>query len=356
MPREQWDINPEEYDDFKKEIAQLSLSANYVIKGGPGSGKTLLALDRAAQIRNAALAADPHATPDFTFIVYTKALKQFIKSGANNRKVSLDNLVYHNEWDKAQVDYMIIDEAQDFSMEQIEEFFQSKRKSIMLYGDSEQQLYQTTLRGQRCVTIEEIEAHYGLQHKELKKNYRLPQLIASFAEDVIGNTTLAANCERKGTEKPKIIQFDNWQQELNYIMKEIKDRNYTDVGILLPFNTNKEMPRYPECNGYRNIQTVKQYFDDAGFLVQYKMDADTTLNFDSDVPKVMSYHSAKGLQFETVFIPFCDYKQDKFMKDNYTYPLYVALTRPYGNLIITHSSDLTGFLSGISDTKYDRLI
>ena len=60
------------------------------------------------------------------------------------------------------------------------------------------------------------------------------------------------------------------------------------------------------------------------------------LDFSSDNPKMMTYHSSKGLQFEHVFIPECTVEDD----DNRN-TLYVAVTRTYRALYIMHSGNLS---------------
>lgn len=111
-------------------------------------------------------------------------------------------------------------------------------------------------------------------------------------------------------------------------------------------------------NFHRNVEAVRTYFDSVGFRHEFKMkdnDSDSLdLDFDSDNPKVLTFHSSKGLQFETVFIPFCDYPyHDAWFIKNYQNPLYVALTRTYRNLYITHTERLSPFIQGISATKYE---
>ncbi len=58
-----------------------------------------------------------------------------------------------------------------------------------------------------------------------------------------------------------------------------------------------------------------------------------TLDFNSSVPKVLSWHSVKGLQFNDVFIPFCETAYDDVMKK----ALYVAITRAYNRLYIGYT-------------------
>ena len=84
-----------------------------------------------------------------------------------------------------------------------------------------------------------------------------------------------------------------------------------------------------------------------------------TLDFSTSNPKVMTYHSAKGLQFRDVFIPFCENSiVNKSMLDRktrepfYPGPLYVAVTRAVDRLTITYSETLTDFFDNIPQNLY----
>jgi superfamily I DNA/RNA helicase len=352
MAKEKWLIDPGELDEFQIEIRGISLNDSYVIKGGAGSGKTILALYRANDIRIQALAEDESASPSFTMVVLTKALKSFIRSGIRDLGINIEQVIHYDKWDGSAVDYIIVDEAQDFTNVKIDVFAAAKKKSIMLYGDTQQQIY-TELNDAEggALSIEEIAKHLGLSTKELKKNYRLPKLVAAFASYLTGDKDLEKNCVKDGGEKPKLRKFNKWEKELDYIINEINTRNYTDVAILLPFNI-KNSARYN--NFHRNIETVSEYFDSKSFSHEVKDSDKMELDFDSTEPKILTYHSAKGLQFETVFIPFCDYPghDDWFIK-RYRNPLYVATTRTYRNLYITHSDPLTPFLNSVPASKYE---
>ena len=75
------------------------------------------------------------------------------------------------------------------------------------------------------------------------------------------------------------------------------------------------------------------------------------LSFTNDTPKLITYHSSKGLQFETVFIPNCntDYDDDRE-------PLYVAITRAFQSLYIMHSGDLSQFFDNIPPNLYEATL
>jgi superfamily I DNA/RNA helicase len=353
MPKEKWLIDPGELDEFQREIQGLSINDSYVIKGCAGSGKTILALYRANDIRIRALAEGADSA-NFTMVVFTKALRSFIRSGIQELGIDLKQVVHYQKWDGSEVDYIVVDEAQDFTKDELNVFSTAKRKSIMLYGDTQQQLYNNLKTG-GVLSIEQIATHMGLAEKELLKNYRLTKEIAAFASYLSTDKDLEKKCTKTGGEKPKLKKFSAWQAELDFIIGEIGTRNLTDVAILLPFNVKSAAPHN---NAHRNVESVKEYFDSKGFSHEFKLHMNDTdrmeLDFDSDLAKVMTYHSSKGLQFESVFIPFCDYpNHDAWFAERYQNPLYVALTRTYKNLYLSHTDRLTPFMRGIPSSKYD---
>lgn len=353
MPKEKWLIDPSELDEFQRKIRGLSINESYVIKGCAGSGKTLLAIYRALDIYINSMAEDEDDPPSFTLVVYTKALKGFLRSGIIELGIPIRQIIHFEKWDTDMVDYIIVDEAQDFTESEINDLSNASIKSIMLYGDSEQQLYKAKPAG-KTLTIEEIASQLSLQQFELMKNYRLPRTIAALAGHVGADKMLELKCVKQGLEKPRLKKFGGWKEELDYIMDEINTRNYTDVAILVPFAVRKAAPRN---NFHRNIEDVNAYFDEKSFPHEYKKSDDRTpgleIDFESDLPKLITFHASKGLQFETVFIPFCDYPgHDDWFVERYKTPLYVGLTRSYKNLYITHSDRVTPFFKGLSTSKY----
>jgi len=237
MAKEKWLIDPGELDEFQREIRGLSINDSYVIKGGAGSGKTILALYRANDIRIQAQAEDENATVSFTMVVFTKALRSFIRSGIQDLGINLKQVIHYKNWDGSEVDYVIVDEAQDFAPGEIDGLSTAKQKSIMLYGDTQQQIYnELKEKDGGTLSIEQIAAHLKLDVKELKKNYRLPKLIAAFVSHLSSDKDLESKCAKEGGEKPKLKKFSSWEEELDYIISEISTRNYMDVAILLPFN------------------------------------------------------------------------------------------------------------------------
>ena len=107
-----------------------------------------------------------------------------------------------------------------------------------------------------------------------------------------------------------------------------------DVGIL--FRQNDE------------VEEAYNYFQEHGLNVEAKYGQHMDLDFTSDNPKLMTYHSSKGLQFENVFLPDCTVEDD----DNRN-PLYVAVTRTYQSLYILHSGNLSSLFDDVPEDLYE---
>jgi superfamily I DNA/RNA helicase len=88
-----------------------------------------------------------------------------------------------------------------------------------------------------------------------------------------------------------------------------------------------------------------------GLNVEAKFNRTIDLNFNSDNPKLMTYHSSKGLQFEAVFLPECNCSDNDSRN-----PLYVALTRTYQSLYIMHSGNLSSFFDSVPRNLYDTSV
>ena len=166
-------------------------------------------------------------------------------------------------------------------------------------------------------------------------NHRLPKKIARFAQYLNSESDeLEERCTEEGVEKPKIIKYNNITEQYDAIISLIQNKNMEDVGIL--FRHNDE------------VEHAYEYFKNHGVNVEAKFGTFMDLDFSSDNPKMMTYHSSKGLQFEHVFIPECTVEDD----DNRN-PLYVAVTRTYRALYIMHSGNLSSLFDDIPTSLYD---
>ena len=319
-------------DDFQRQLIDRKNNKSMVVKGSAGSGKSLIALHKAKQI--AALGSS------YTIIVYTKTLRKYFSDGL--KKLRLSNVFHYHQWkkNKSKVKYLIIDECQDFTKEQIDEM-KEYGDICFFFGDSDQSIM--NFPG-HCPQNVEITAHeLGGSPEPLYFNYRLTKPIAALAEEVGGVDDLVIKCKREG-EKPYLLEASSFDSQLDRIAETIKNRTMTSVGILLPFNRKEKGPM--------SVEYVKDYLFRKGVSCEFKYNADQEtemdLDFHSTNPKIMTWWCAKGLQFKDVFIPGCESIDDV----NKRSALYVALTRCCERLYLGYSRNLSQLFPKKTSTLY----
>ena len=331
MAKRSFYVKDSELDDYQVKVINKKTDNSYIVKGCAGSGKSILALWKAKQIQ------DEHRG-SYMYIVFTKALMQYMADGIKEVGISQRNVDYHWHWvNRAgcpSADYIIVDEAQDFSKEDIELFKSKAKKALLLYGDSAQQLY-TFIQDKKTVSMEDIQYFTKFPVEQLVFNHRLPKKIARVAQYINSeNDELEERCTVEGTEKPKILEYPTVEKQYDAIIELIQNKHMEDVGIL--FRQNDE------------VEEAYNYFQEHGLNVEAKFGKHMDLDFTSDNPKLMTYHSSKGLQFENVFLPDCTVEDD----DNRN-PLYVAVTRTYQSLYILHSGNLSSLFDDVPRDLYD---
>jgi len=340
MAREAWYINESEMDDYQIPIIQRNMESSFIVKGCAGSGKTVLALWKAKEIDSAELGS-------YLVIVYTKALRQFIDDGVREIGLSDEHVMHHHQWKKAgmpSADFIIIDEVQDFTKGELLELQKASNKVFLLFGDSAQQIYKGLKSD--LLTMEEIAYTTKLTMSELVLNHRLPKKIGKVAEFI--NTTgdaLESRCQKEGASKPFLVKTRLWEEQLDFILSVIDERGYTDVAILFPNN--------------KIVKAADKYLSEKGARIESKYDVNWSagdvkfnLDFHSENPKLMTYHSSKGLQFEAVFLPGCS--MNSLPGDNVN-PLYVATTRAYQDLFILYNDNLTPYLEDIPRAHFELI-
>ena len=182
---------------------------------------------------------------------------------------------------------------------------------------------------------------------ELFRNYRLPVPVARLANHVgvgLGEFNERIYASRE-TAMPRIVEYAEQDEQLQAIRRIMNNNNMEDVAILLPNNdlVRSTFERLSELGGDYEVK-----YDD-GTNRGNRM---FTLDFTTTNPKIMTYHSAKGLQFETVFLPFIEDFSNNRPSDPDRKALYVAMTRTYRNLYIMHTGPLSLPLSSASNDLY----
>lgn len=361
--KKDWMVKESELDEYQIKALMATLDKSGIVTGCAGSGKSVLALIKAQRIQN-------ERGDSYQIIVYTKALCNYMNSG--KEELGLHNkFLYHKEWkwkkmpktyangatymvyardekgdyipNKPTSDYVIVDEIQDFTEEEILEFIKATKKCFFFFGDSAQSIY-----AQKKNTMSVDEIGYLLPRGGKPKdwplyyNYRLPLGVARFVQYIGVDLPPFDETVYKSLEKsvPYLLKCDNILGQMNFIKNAIK-KDLSDVAILLPQN---EMVKKVSAILQTLGLNVEVRYNEENFR-----DSRDTLNFSTTSPKVMTYHSAKGLQFETIFLPCLEQFIDE---GDLRKALYVAMTRTYKDLYVLYSESLPELFSMIPKDLY----
>ena len=341
--KKDWMIKESELDEDQIKVLMGTLDKSCVVTGCAGSGKSVLALIKAQRIQK-------ERGNNYQIIVFIKALCKYMNSGREELGLK-KQFTYHWVWKNRQnsppSDYIIVDEIQDFEEDEIREFITATKKHFFFFGDTAQSIYEGL---KNTIAVEDI--GYLLPRGEkpkdfgLYRNYRLPIPVAKLVQYVGIDLQPFEESTYKSPEItiPRILRYTNPREQLSAIKDIIKKRDLTDVAILLPHNDM--------------VKTVGEVFSSLDLNVELRYNdkedwknSKDTLNFSTTNPKVMTYHSAKGLQFETIFCPWIESFDDD--GGAHRKSLYVAMTRTYRNLYIMYSGVLPELLSKIPQDLYE---
>ena len=318
-------------DDFQRQLIDRKNSKSLVVTGSAGSGKSLIALHKAKQLASTG--------DSYVIVVYTKTLRKYFSDGL--KALGLVNVYHYHQWrfNKRRVKYMIVDECQDFTHEEIEEM-KEYGEFCLFFGDSAQSIMNFSNR--KTQNVEKTAFDMGVTLDSLYFNYRLTKAIAALAEKVGEVDDLIVKCKRDG-EKPNLIEAENYNAQLDKIAETIRNRSLNSVGILMPLNTKEK--------GNLSVEYVKDYLLRKGITCEFKysdnQETAMELDFHSNNPKIMTWWCAKGLQFKDVFIPGCETSWEEAKRA----ALYVAMTRCSERLYLGFS----GWLNSFFPSKYDSV-
>lgn len=309
----------ESLDDDQLDLIDQNFSESMLVAGCAGSGKSVIAMHKARQIMESGASV--------ILIAYTKSLRGFMNEGRNEPALS-NHCMYYYQWKEEQhmphADYIIVDEIQDFTKSEIQEFMAAAEKCFFFFGDTAQSIY--NIPNRPTMSIEDISKLTGLDALTLYNNYRLPRPVAKITQDYVGVEVEKYKdrvYQSTSDSMPHIIGYSSEEEQLQALVNLLKSQTLNNIGILLPDN--------------KEVVAVYEQLLEAGLSVECKYSLGTkyydSLNFETDAPKIMTYHSAKGLQFQTVILPLC--RSVHSIEEQKA--LYVAMTRTKKELYVLYS-------------------
>ena len=345
-----WMVPEHHLDEYQLSVLQSCRNLTgktQWIKGFAGSGKSVLLVHLVQRL----LAENPNLS--ISVAVFTHALKDLLYTGFPEQvQLNIRVMTYHKYLrDRKKYDFVAVDEIQDIPIDKIEQI-KGLTKHMVFAGDIDQSIYG------ECSTANEIEEIFDPEIHRLVTIYRLTQKIRDIVQTILPNSQIEnAPTARMQEVDITLAKAESEDEEIKWVWEQCC--RYAIVGdpavILLP--THEEVQNFIrkicEINeidspifhgdaGGRSYEPINELFQESGVDLQYLGNNFGKLNDSDDhaLTYIMTYHSAKGLDFETVFLPHLN-KGKTIFRDTEIEPrlFFVAMTRSRRNLFLSYSSE-----------------
>lgn len=344
-----WMVPEFQLDEYQLSVLQSCTNLtgrNHWIQGFAGSGKSVILVHLVQRL----LEENPELRICVT--LYTHALRDLLNTGfAEMYQEQIEVMTYFKFLRKRRkYDLVLVDEIQDIPSDKIEKI-KTLAGHMVVAGDNDQSIWE------ECSTAEEIEEVLDPEIYRLETIYRLTQRIRDIVQTILPNSLIEnAPLGRMAEVQVTLAKADTKDEEIKWVWKQ--SCRYSDVGepsvIILP--THDEIQNFIRkiCEIYkieppifrgdrgRDYEPTNELFQESGVDLRYLGSSFGELS-DSDTHKltyIMTYHSAKGLDFKHVFLPHLD-KDKRFNRnpDLDRRLFFVAMTRSRTNLFLSHSSE-----------------
>lgn len=350
-----WLVPRDEMTPDQLRAIEMKPTEHRVVFGAPGSGKTQIVLHRARHL------LDDYGIPEdrFHIFVYTNILKEYIRSALDDLdlpETAISTLdawctTYHRErikgklpWDatakrpdfaaiKAAVlahatqhspseklyDFVLVDEGQDLDQESFS-LLKAIARHVTVCMDNKQKLYE---QGQ---DEQSVLAQLNLKQRNISllSAYRCSPYIVELASRFLENANERASyvqqakTTRINIETPVLYWSKNTADEHRRLLEVIQVRlkKGERVGILVPQR--------------RQVFVLGRLLEEAGLPVEYqgRRNHNTEMSFDNELPKVLTFHSAKGLTFDSIILPSLTTRAfGRYDADQLKRLLFVGITR-----------------------------
>ncbi len=331
----------------QEKIVSLPYDEDYVIKGSPGTGKTVMAVYRAATISQ-----NENSVVDI--LVYNRPLMMYMQSALDDNKMfdKVKTVTYHTwvrdfynqrfakeppmldkfepDWERMYYDvqkipncvtHIIIDEAQDFPIELLR-IIKYVAKHITCFIDPNQAIMPGKTEVAEALTAMAVECPVTL-----KRNYRNTKAIAELSKLYWdGNGRFADPDPRNPGTKPAMVKCIDFDDQIATMCSYIRDNLALSIGVLTNGKSLKNVYERmsDELAGEIDVQVFKT------------QSSITNLDFSKKGVKIFSYGTMKGLEFDLVLIMRWEGMKTTGSREADNNRAYVAITRASDDLKIMY--------------------
>lgn len=360
--KRKWAVNASQLTPAQKTAITLPPDGCYAVTGPAGSGKTNVLLLRAKFL------AKSRPGSSVLCLVFTQALRDFVRRGMQEYGLGEGTVDTFHGWGRKQLagtgradhtfddyplalaglldrgalprfDYLLVDEAQDFDATVVGLLF-SLSDNVTVCFDRNQSIFQPD-DGLGEGIYPPVFAGYKYridQLVELPESFRVPSGVAEVASRILPESDLAAKTRAGGaSSSPVFARFESREEELGYIARRITDLAVEDPDYT--FAVLQKTNRDSLGTTYRGLRRAGVHaLETTGRENGRPL---SPCDFGSVAPKLVTCHSAKGLEFDVVFVAgatpsqFTNSPKDRNLA-------YVAVTRTRVVLHVTGSPAVAG--------------
>lgn len=328
------------------------LEGRYLIKGGPGTGKSVVALLRARQLSQESKA--------YHFLVYNKTLLEANKHLFGNNlqastweswfrqlyriifsddipSISQENGYRAIDWEKVSTNiqelnndfklddypYLVIDEGQDMPPVFYKALINLGFENIYVVADQNQQL-----EPNRNSTIEEIQTELNISDEEtqvLTTNYRntypIALLALAFYTGDPANRPLEMPKNTESAHMPELLKYQDIIRLAENLLRRADTHPRKLFGVITPNNAVRET-----LLNALNLSNPKLDNDKAPVRT-YSNQQYTDLDFGMGGIMVINTQSCKGLEFDTAILADIDLNTPRNNTDQLMKRFYVMVAR-----------------------------
>lgn len=323
------------------------MDENHLVTGPPGTGKTIMALYRATSLYEGGYdplllmhgrllagytgaAARARGVEDCVATFHSWFYRWFTTTtGSNVPEVE----AYRPDWRAVQkaleghdwvgsLPYLLVDEAQDFAPA-FHAFCATVARRLTLYADQNQRISSDN------ATLEEIAANTGITSvHRLTRNYRNTREIAEVAAHFfVGQETGIPDLPERRGDRPVLSRHRDITGAVDAVRRWEAINPDLHIGVFVP--TTRMQDRVLAGLKGKTINEVQAY----------KGGSKQGVDFGRPGVVVITHQSAKGLEFDSVFIPELQDVRLDDGGDEFRMRMYVLCSRAREHLFLSFSGE-----------------
>ena len=365
-----WMISADKLDTEQKQFLdhKIQENKNLWLDGFPGSGKSILLVHALLEH------IDKKPNDSVCIVVFTNSLIEMFRTGLKELQIQKRiPIITYTNFMKSNDSYDVIycDEVQDFTKTVLSELHKRSKK-IFVAGDSNQSIYDSDPASREpIINNKDILPTIHGESYILGNIYRLTKSITDIVAKFLPKMNiLSSKVDRtKRDVSVRLCKANSNKQEVEYILNQanVAISAHESVVVLLPthneiisfvqhileINNKKHWSVETNQWGKPDWRKLNKYFRDNNVDIEFIGNGAGSLYDSMQYGRIvmMTYHSAKGLDYDNVFLP---YMSTEINMRNETL-FMVGMTRSKKDLYITYSGRLHSYVQRFEEncTKID---